>query len=184
MCGRHGEPSPTLTVITSRGKHLYYRTTVEINNSAGRIGPGIDVRGVGGYTIAPPSVHPSGHIYTIDKSAGADIVPALQWIIDLALPDNDPNDIEILPPVPRAWKDKPTSLIKKLDGIVSVVETAREGERNAILFWSSCRFGEMIGDGTISKSLALDLLLDAASRTGLPASEARKTIESGLRYGR
>ena len=36
---------------------------MEVRNSAGRIAAGIDVRGEGGYVLAPPSVHPSGRRY-------------------------------------------------------------------------------------------------------------------------
>jgi hypothetical protein len=40
----------TLTVITARGKHLYFLCAegMRIRNSAGRLGPGLDVRGSGG----------------------------------------------------------------------------------------------------------------------------------------
>lgn len=46
----------TLTARTpSGGAHLYYRVTGEVRNSAGVLGPGIDVRGEGGMVLAPPS---------------------------------------------------------------------------------------------------------------------------------
>lgn len=48
----------TLEVQTGRGRHLYFAANEHIGNSVGRIGPGVDVRGHGGYVIAPPSVHP------------------------------------------------------------------------------------------------------------------------------
>jgi hypothetical protein len=48
----------TLTHGTPRGgEHLAFRDPpdVEIRNSQGRIAPGVDVRGTGGYVIVPPS---------------------------------------------------------------------------------------------------------------------------------
>ena len=56
----------TLEVITgSGGRHYYYfyPEDVEIRNSAGKLGPGLDIRGNGGYVVAPPSVHVSGSEY-------------------------------------------------------------------------------------------------------------------------
>lgn len=49
---------PTLTHGTPRGgQHLVFRDPpdVEIRNSQGRIAPGVDVRGTGGYAVVPPS---------------------------------------------------------------------------------------------------------------------------------
>lgn len=47
----------------SGGRHWYFKTSTEIRNSAnGELG--VDIRGDGGYIIAPPSVHPNGNSYT------------------------------------------------------------------------------------------------------------------------
>ncbi len=52
----------TRTVDTRRpgGKHLFYRvpTHVELRNSAGKIAPGVDFRGVGGFVVDWSSEHP------------------------------------------------------------------------------------------------------------------------------
>ena len=55
----------TLTVRTSRGYHLYYRypENSEIKNSVHINGMEIDIRADGGYVVAPPSIHESGHQY-------------------------------------------------------------------------------------------------------------------------
>jgi putative DNA primase/helicase len=43
------------------GMHVWYiRNGYAIGNSAGKLGPGLDVRGIGGYVVAPPSVTPEG----------------------------------------------------------------------------------------------------------------------------
>jgi len=63
----------TLIAITGRvddggkqsGWHLYFKypTGSSIGNSLGPLGDGIDVRGRGGYVVAPPSIHASGQKY-------------------------------------------------------------------------------------------------------------------------
>jgi hypothetical protein len=70
-----GELPPTWRVKTGGGGlHLYFRVPVGvfIKNSAGQLGAGIDVRGQGGYVLAPPSNHVSGGIYEWDEN-GAEL---------------------------------------------------------------------------------------------------------------
>jgi putative DNA primase/helicase len=51
----HSLPA-TLTASTpSRGWHHYYSCETPLRNSVGKLAPGIDVRGQGGYVVAPPS---------------------------------------------------------------------------------------------------------------------------------
>jgi hypothetical protein len=86
---KHG-PLPTApTALTGGGGlHIYFRApaSVKIANSAGRLGPGIDVRGDGGYVIAPPSVHASGQPYRWKADARIDQIelPAMPpWLLEL-----------------------------------------------------------------------------------------------------
>ncbi|WP_078658251.1 bifunctional DNA primase/polymerase, partial [Streptomyces rimosus] len=58
---------PTVTVRTpSGGHHLYFSgpPTPPVPNSAGRLAPGIDIRGTGGYLVGPGS-HTSRGTYTL-----------------------------------------------------------------------------------------------------------------------
>lgn len=60
----------TLTSVTGgNGIHLIFKAPggTPISNSASRLAPHIDIRGVGGYILVPPSVHPSGKKYRWDK---------------------------------------------------------------------------------------------------------------------
>jgi hypothetical protein len=59
LCQKHGIKKATLIVNTpSGGRHLYYsigRHDFKVKNSVGLLGPGIDVRAMGGYVLVPPS---------------------------------------------------------------------------------------------------------------------------------
>jgi len=43
------------------GRHYYYRTREPLRGA--KLMPGVDLKGEGGYVVAPPSVHPSGGVY-------------------------------------------------------------------------------------------------------------------------
>lgn len=61
------EPLPRDFVVRTGGGglHIYLAAPENnIRNSAGKIAPNIDVRGDGGYVVAPPSLHISGKAYT------------------------------------------------------------------------------------------------------------------------
>jgi putative DNA primase/helicase len=60
------ELPPTLTVKTgSGGYHYYFQYPVgmTIGNTAGGLGPGLDIRAEGGFVVAPPSLHACGQKY-------------------------------------------------------------------------------------------------------------------------
>jgi Bifunctional DNA primase/polymerase, N-terminal len=60
---------PAAVVVTARGWHIYFAMGYgdPIRCSTGQDDEkGIDVRADGGYVLAPPSIHPSGHVYTWD----------------------------------------------------------------------------------------------------------------------
>ena len=50
-------PKSTRARTGGGGEHLYFRypTDVEVRNSQGYLGPGLDIRGEGGYVLVPPS---------------------------------------------------------------------------------------------------------------------------------
>jgi hypothetical protein len=77
----HGALPPTVETITGRGRHLYFSLGEhKVRNSAGKLGSGIDVRGEGGYVLAPPSVHPSGHLYTQSVGSADQFAEAPSWL--------------------------------------------------------------------------------------------------------
>ncbi|MGB9792573.1 MAG: bifunctional DNA primase/polymerase, partial [Thermacetogeniaceae bacterium] len=78
----------TPTVATGKGYHVYFvHPGFSVQNAAGLAGvQGLDVRGDGGYVVAPPSVHPSGRRYVWAKGRSPrDVELALPpaWLLDL-----------------------------------------------------------------------------------------------------
>lgn len=62
-----GELDTPLRVLTGGGgKHLYFRADGVVRNDVDLL-PGIDLRGDGGYVIAPPSRHASGGVYSLEQ---------------------------------------------------------------------------------------------------------------------
>jgi hypothetical protein len=60
---------PTPTVLTSRGRHYYFRQPAqELRNAVNIGGAKLDLRGEGGYVVGAGSVHDSGHVYCWEVS--------------------------------------------------------------------------------------------------------------------
>jgi hypothetical protein len=79
---KHGNFPTTWRVRTGGGGlHIYFKSSLDIiiKNSAGQLGAGLDVRGHGGYVVAPPSGHISGGKY--EWAAGKDLAPMPQWLV-------------------------------------------------------------------------------------------------------
>ena len=69
------------------GRHLYFaHPDGRVANRAG-LADGIDLRGDGGYVVAPPSVHPSGRPYRWLAGRSPDEIeppPTPHWLLELA----------------------------------------------------------------------------------------------------
>jgi putative DNA primase/helicase len=66
---KHGQFPDTLTAKTGGGGlHYYYRIPrgTKISSDANVLGPGVDIKGDGGFVVAPPSLHASGGVYEWD----------------------------------------------------------------------------------------------------------------------
>jgi hypothetical protein len=171
---------PTFTVTTSKGCHYYYRQAegAPLGNGRGQLaGHGIDIRGGGssngGYLVGPGSVHQTGVVYT-PVNTTTSIQPVPDWLAEVLRPARQPD------PVPRVRQ--PVSAFGALRGLVRVVlEATPERDRNTRLFWSACRAAELVSAGQIDQPTATEVLIDAATRTGLPEAEARRTVASGFR---
>ncbi len=80
----------TAKSLTGRGFHLFYRTAEEIRNAVSLF-PGVDLRGVGGYVVVPPSVHPSGIRYQWEEPlTESSVAEAPAWLVEAALERSRP----------------------------------------------------------------------------------------------
>jgi hypothetical protein len=166
----YGDLPETLLVETGGGGyHLIfeYPELAALGNSRGRLPEGIDVRGEGGYVVAPPSVLASGKPYW--RRNDAEPAPVPDWLIKLLTEEK---------PATALPAATPRSQAKSGAGIGLVIA---EGGRNATLF----RIGTSLrGRGAELHEIEAELLDINAQRCSppLPESEVLKVARSAAGY--
>jgi hypothetical protein len=98
---RHGALPATVEALTGDGRHVYFAWPdwAVIPNSVGKLGPGLDVRGKGGYVLAPPSVHPSGRRYCWSVDSAKAFAPAPEWLLSAI--SAAPHGLAVVTPTPE-----------------------------------------------------------------------------------
>ena len=181
-------PTPTLDTLTvatgGNGHHLYYQhPRSRVPNTTSQLPtlgptPGVDLRGDGGYIIAPPSTHRSGHQY--------------QWNPGHHTPARLPTWAQPAPPTPRPAPPAIPALNEKrlaryvqaaLDRETTSVAKAPQGQRNQTLNKAAYRLGTLVGAGVLDQTTAQTTLAAAAQTAGLTPAEIITTINSGLNAG-
>jgi hypothetical protein len=154
-------PSPVAAIRTpSGGSHLYYEGDAQGNGSMPR--KGLDLRGRGGYVIAPPStVH--GRPYAVVSHSAE---PAR---IDFAAIRRH------LEPQPGRSAWQPREGQKGVGHLAGWLAGIQEGNRDNAFFWALNRAREA-GDMT-----TVDALADAARSIGLSEREIAAKIRSAER---
>lgn len=180
----HGQLPKTWLSRTGKGKHLWFEFPAgsNIGNSAGKLGRRLDTRGQGGYVAAPGSVHENGTAYTWEISPDdAALAACPLWLVRLLNPP---------PPTPRQTPVRPAIDNRKnayaqraLESEFHSVARAPEGQRNDTLNRAAHNLGQLVAAGGLGEAEVRADLLKAAAASGLPASEAERTIGSGLAAG-
>jgi Bifunctional DNA primase/polymerase, N-terminal len=161
LAQRHGGMPPTFTVATGRGQHLYFKTEAAVPCTTSKIGAGIDVRGVGGGIVAPPSIHQSGKRYRIIRDDPLVDPPA--WLMAI-----------ISPPRLAVPKWKPSTHPRTafalsrygeaaLDNAANAITSAPQGAQELTLNGAAFSIGQLVAGGEIPMPIAEDALRVAAA---------------------
>jgi len=186
ICRLHAEhalPDGLRVRTGSGGWHLYFaHPGFDVGNSAGTVlGAGVDVRGDGGYVIAPPSRHVTGGTY--------------EWVGPSEIPDLPDHLLERIRPQPQPVPPpaRPLSQRDNRGGVswaesaltdeTRQVRAAAQGGRNHRLNRAAFSLGQIVAGGLLDADTVTEQLRHAALGAGLGARESALTIRSGLRAG-
>ncbi|MET9598208.1 bifunctional DNA primase/polymerase [Streptomyces sp. NPDC006459] len=180
LCERAGQAIPaTCRVRTpSGGWHLYFTAPdgIRLGNSAGKLGKFIDTRAWGGYVVAPGSTTAAGVYEVVDATAPA-AFPL--WLYALLEPRQTRTKLVTgRPDTARAGR----YAVAALNAETASVSAAREGGRNGTLLRAARALGRFIATGDLPRDVVEEALQEAGEAAGLPSSECRATIRSGLNW--
>jgi hypothetical protein len=168
---RYGPLPATARVLTGGGgDHHHFLPVPGLGNSAGKVGPGLDIRSVGGYVLLPPSNHVLG-LYRDDPDAPLYETPLAvmpEWLIALAVgPSSEENR--------NGHRRGPDYWAERLIG-------APEGERRAVALEIA---GHYLGLGIAAEEVQA-ILVGYAVRCSPPFSEgeARELVRDLSRRDR
>lgn len=184
------EVPKTFEVFTpSGGKHLYFRGS-NVRNSVGKVAPGVDLRGEGGYVVGPGSVVPSGTYslglpwYFPDQG---EIATASDQLMDLlksrrASESFELSQVHTAPEVPVSKQPSKDQFLKMGRSVFKLVK-ALPGTRNETLNQTAFIWGSLVREGVLTLDEATRNILAIALKVGLSESESLGTIRSGLKSG-
>ncbi|WOH70648.1 bifunctional DNA primase/polymerase [Bradyrhizobium sp. NDS-1] len=181
LCLKHGCAATHTHLTPGGGKHLLFRWRPDrpITNSEGTItGTGINVRGDGGYVIAPPSKRHDGKAYEIAEPLDFfSFAEAPDWLYAMLRPKAREQARTDYRPSSRSSAHP----IGRIQGILNRVASTTEGDRNKVLFWGAMRVVEMVVEKEVPPSegdRAFAALCDAGRHAGLPENEIIRTLQS------
>ena len=195
-----------ITKTANGGAHLFFKQPKgePLGNGRGELPDGIDVRGVGGFVIAPDAVLPDGKGWQsvngrplLADAFKAGTIPKLpQWLADNIRPNRQPTRDGIDEYV-RGFADMPGAIgisrgeayaAAALQGAAAELSTAPTGKRNETLNAVAFRLGKMVARGWIDEETVTDALLGACDANRYLREHGHratmKTIESGIEAGK
>lgn len=188
--GFHPDSAP-IVATPSEGNHHYFRQPLgkKYGNADSRMylgrklrDMGINVRGYGGYVIAPGTVMADGRYYELyGNLADAPVLP--DWLS--AILETAPETTAKVQVNRSQHSD--ARIQSYCDAAIAEetrrVATAGKGSRNNTLNEAAFSLGQLVGAGWVTEAEIAALLENAASECGLPTFEAKKTIRSGITAG-
>ena len=164
-------PDTVLAVTGGGGQHYLFAHTGQLVRNRAHIAPGIDVRGDGGYIVAPPSLHQSGFFY--DWQISPDDLPvatAPDWLLHLVLRQ---------PAQPQASASpNGTHAPLPVRTLQYLFAGATNGTRNRELYAAAQQFKA----AGYSQTEAEAKLWPRAQQDGLGDTEIKRTIDSAYQH--
>ncbi len=155
---RHRLPETRTHETRSGGVHLLFAMPEgrTIRNSASKIAPGIDIRGDGGFVIAPPSPG-----YALQHRAPIAAAPG--WLLDLV--DPPPKPLPAPPPRARAPFTRAGQgsrfALAALDNETRAILSAPDGAKHATLNRAGFAIGGLVAGGELREGEAFAALQSA-----------------------
>jgi hypothetical protein len=120
------EESPFQVKTPSEGRHIYYLVPdgETVNNSVGKLGPGVDVRGRGGYVVGPGSII-DGKAYKVITTGQEIIKAGPELMALLGRGRSRADDADVLPT--GLELDRPENVQRARDYLAEGAEVAVEG---------------------------------------------------------
>jgi hypothetical protein len=188
LAAEHGLASSGPLVRTGGGGWHFYVAPTGLGNVRPAGLEHVDWRGQGGYVVAPPSRHPSGHPYQWAPGRDLDIppsqVPAV--LLERLQPRQrrrPPGPVQL--PAVAAVPGERYARAALVDELARVA-TAPKGQRNRQLWESTRNLYNLVAVGALDHREVHQRLLGAAERCGLLAEEprqTRRTLASGRQVG-
>jgi hypothetical protein len=196
-------PNPPMTRTVRGGVHLFFKQPngEPFGNSRGDLPDGVDVRGAGGFVIAPGSMLPNGKRWV--PINGKPLLPAAyrngsipelpQWLADIIRAKRQSNGGDVFENTARTYTKALRSgeqayAAAALDGVVAELSAAPNGKRNETLNAVAFRMGKMIARGWVDEKAVTDALLGASDANSYLREHGRyatmKTIQSGMEAGK
>jgi predicted P-loop ATPase len=191
---KYGACPPTHTHLTpGGGQHLLFpwRDDRPVTNGEGALkGLGINVRGEGGYIIAPPSINADGKAYEIAESLDYfNFAEAPDWLYDLILAKptiSEQAKAKVKPSSHNPSNSRPYAQAALDDEYTILAATLRPG-RNTQLNISTMKLAQFVASGELSETEVKATMYDAATVNGHVADKGEQktwdTINSGFRKG-
>lgn len=160
----------------SGGRHLLFRSDPHVRCSAGRIAPGVDVRGEGGYIIVPPSPG-----YAVINAAP--VRPWPLWLLKpgLALPLPAPSRPVSSAPVEPIANHR---MARYVESVLAHLKDAPDGQKRATLIRIGRTLGGIADAAGMTDTDAVERLIEALPSTVQDWEAARKTAEWAVGVGR
>nr|WP_190211580.1 bifunctional DNA primase/polymerase [Kitasatospora indigofera] len=174
---------PTATVATpSGGLHHWLSAPPDARfpNSAGKVAPGIDVRGPAGYLVGPGSLGTAGRYRFAPGTDPNTITEAPPELLALLTPAPAPVSLPDPDKLRQGIRRQGAYAKAVLEREAAKVAVMKQPGRGRQLFASAAALGAHITAGTVPEDLAFDALLHAGLTTGLPHTECERTIRRGF----